>query len=268
MKKVTKDQWETKLFPMKQITSSISMSYTDAQMERIQRGFLPRVMEEKWFIYWEDMTLYFFRSWTGFALFEVDFMARDAHYFSTVARLNRDEEQYSETDELFDCALIFFLIHRILLGEEVAYPLKDSREVAAVVQWSSVGKHSIPVDEDVLQHRDIPEFEIHSLLLRCHIAGFYFGDGEALLNRRILHEDQCVTLQRDKENKYDRHAVMVLLDGVKLGYIPKTKNIVLANLLDAGYGDCIIVHVTGVDRNNKQGQQVAIELHIKQRPLK
>ena len=59
-------------------------------------------MEDKWFIYWNDNTLYFHRSWTGMCLYIVHFeAARDGHKIIS-ADINRDPDQYNETSDVRD----------------------------------------------------------------------------------------------------------------------------------------------------------------------
>ena len=49
-----------------------------------------------------------------------------------------------------------------------------------------------------------------------------------------LCSGDALALVRDNENPYDFFAVGVYWKGVKLGYLPTTENIVIANLLDSG----------------------------------
>jgi hypothetical protein len=42
-----------------------------------------------------------------------------------------------------------------------------------------------------------------------------------------------VTLAREPDNKFDKNAVMVWIDGVHVGYIPKNQNAALAAMIDA-----------------------------------
>jgi len=49
-----------------------------------------------------------------------------------------------------------------------------------------------------------------------------------------LNTGDVLTLERDYDNPYDFFAVGVYWKGVKLGYLPTTENVVIANLLDSG----------------------------------
>ena len=42
--------------------------WTAEEMEHIRRGYIPHMMEEKWFIFVEDDRLFAHRSWTGFGI--------------------------------------------------------------------------------------------------------------------------------------------------------------------------------------------------------
>lgn len=47
----------------------------------------------------------------------------------------------------------------------------------------------------------------------------------------VPHHQQ-VTLVRDPTNKYDPNAVQVWIDGIRVGFIPKTQNAVLSKYID------------------------------------
>lgn len=70
------------------------------------------------------------------------------------------------------------------------------------------------------------------LLLHTEIAGLPYYEGYELRFR--LKDDQALQLRREPDNSYDPLAIEVYADSVKLGYIPRISNKVLARLLDAG----------------------------------
>jgi len=49
-------------------------------MERIRRGYIPSIMEEKWFIFMEEDRLFAHRSWTGLGVYEAIFARIDGGY--------------------------------------------------------------------------------------------------------------------------------------------------------------------------------------------
>ena len=70
-------------------------------------------------------------------------------------------------------------------------------------------------------------------LLNCHVAGTTFLDLDDIESK--LTNNQVLMLKREPKNKNDDKAILILTeDGQKLGYVPKEKNEVLSNLMDAG----------------------------------
>lgn len=49
-----------------------------------------------------------------------------------------------------------------------------------------------------------------------------------------LRLEQALTLRREANNPYDADAIEVYADGVKLGYVPRAQNAIIARLMDAG----------------------------------
>lgn len=82
-------------------------------------------------------------------------------------------------------------------------------------------------------------------LFQCYIRGFQYYKGEAAIaslqeNTTLLH------LIREKDNKYDKHAIAVYINEAKLGFIPRENNYVLSKLLDANMGN---IHAKVVEVN-------------------
>tara|TARA_Y100000590_G_C15373422_1_gene883469 strand:- start:6 stop:404 length:399 start_codon:yes stop_codon:yes gene_type:complete len=70
-------------------------------------------------------------------------------------------------------------------------------------------------------------------LLNCHVAGTTFLDLDDIESKLI--KNQLLMLKREPKNKNDDKAILILTEaGQKLGYVPKEKNEVLSNLMDAG----------------------------------
>ena len=45
--------------------------FTSVEIERLKVGLIPKVMEDKWFIYYDNHTLNIHRSWTGFHIYKI-----------------------------------------------------------------------------------------------------------------------------------------------------------------------------------------------------
>ena len=85
------------------------------------------------------------------------------------------------------------------------------------------------LDEEGLPKPFVREVE----LLDCNIAGTTFLDLDEI--EPELKKHQLLMLIREPKNENDDKAILILTeDGQKLGYVPKKKNEVLSNLMDAG----------------------------------
>ena len=85
------------------------------------------------------------------------------------------------------------------------------------------------LDEEGLPKPFVREVE----LLNCNIAGTTFLDLDEI--EPELKKYQLLMLIREPKNENDDKAILILTeDGQKLGYVPKNKNEVLSNLMDAG----------------------------------
>ena len=85
------------------------------------------------------------------------------------------------------------------------------------------------LDEEGLPKPFVREVE----LLNCNIAGTTFLDLDEI--EPELKKHQLLMLIREPKNENDDKAILILtVDGQKLGYVPKKKNEVLSNLMDAG----------------------------------
>lgn len=91
---VKKTDWQT--IDMPEITEEFEMDYklSMGDIEILCQGYLPKEMEDKWFVYCEADTLYCHRSWTGFCIYIVKISNNHETLCVTV---NRNPEQYTET---------------------------------------------------------------------------------------------------------------------------------------------------------------------------
>lgn len=66
-----------------------------------------------------------------------------------------------------------------------------------------------------------------------HIAGFTFWEGCRAFDE--LKIGTPLHLVREEENKFDPYAVAIYYEDIKLGFIPRGKNQLVAQLMDLGY---------------------------------
>jgi 8-oxo-dGTP pyrophosphatase MutT (NUDIX family) len=96
---------------------SIDKVYSSSEMTRIHRGFVPESQDDKWFIYYEDGSLFMHRAWGNTCQFRVDFAPVYDGLAISSAWVNRhpkqlrnehpnDIEDASYLLEMIDCHLI------------------------------------------------------------------------------------------------------------------------------------------------------------------
>lgn len=141
MKAATSSDWGTKPMPAMCATIALDRSFTADEMDLIRQGVVPEEMEDKWFVYWEDDTLFFHRSWTGICVYIVRF-ARECDTWRMVeAVVNRDPEQRREGRDEDDGQMISFLVDVLLLhrvGDLPGEGLSDARR--SLKSWALVGR--------------------------------------------------------------------------------------------------------------------------------
>ena len=129
MRVAKKSDFEAHDLPAKRRTIALNRTFLPNEMQRIQAGLVPEMMDDRWFIYWHNDELYFHRSWTGFCIYIVRFVTEGNAcnaYRMIEADLNRDTEQYSETSDAHDAKLISWLIDVVLLEKSAEFPSDES----------------------------------------------------------------------------------------------------------------------------------------------
>jgi len=141
MKKANRTDWEIKPLPSRRTTVALNRGFDPHEMEHVRRGLVPEQMEDKWFIFWEDDTLFFHRSWTGFCIYVVHFVCDEDACRMLSAEVNRDPTQYRGVSDDQDARLILYLLDLLLLHQRVALPNGEAKpEDNALETWSLVGR--------------------------------------------------------------------------------------------------------------------------------
>jgi hypothetical protein len=124
MMDATRQSWD-KLQPLpdERIPLSLQRTFSVEEFEQMRRGFVPERMEDKWFIFCEENTLFFHRSWTGYCIFQLSLKPEETKYVVSELLVNRDEKQYSGTNPQYDVKLLSFLIDSLLLNQRTPLPL-------------------------------------------------------------------------------------------------------------------------------------------------
>ena len=100
-------------------------------MERIRQGHLPTQMEDKWFMFFENNTIRYFRSWSGFNIFNAYCEKKEQGY--AITKIEVDTENYNSSPQKAPDALLAFLqvLARqcgVSLDEQIGiYPYRSGR---------------------------------------------------------------------------------------------------------------------------------------------
>jgi hypothetical protein len=141
IKTAKQTDWKIEALPSKRTIIHLERTFSPQEMKRIRRGLVPKQMEDKWFIYWKDETLFFHRSWTGFCIYVVRFTTECDSCRMIEADVNRDPEQYKEASNERDAEMISYIMDVLLLHQEAVFPSGDpSSEKQALMTWSQVGR--------------------------------------------------------------------------------------------------------------------------------
>ena len=115
IKCVKRSDWKILPLPERFATILLNQTYFAEESDLIMAGFLPLEMEDKWFLFFENDILFCHRSWTGFCIYQVHFERDSKSLRATQAEVNRDTEQYSNTDDAEDVEHIYSVIQGFLL---------------------------------------------------------------------------------------------------------------------------------------------------------
>ena len=118
-----------------------SLTLSREELERVQAGFVPREMEDKWFIYYEAPYLYLHRSWTGQPVYRVKLVARNDGAFVEEALISKD---VAGGGAEHDALLLDFLISNLLLGQRKPFPVPEELAHAASIYQHHISGTAYP----------------------------------------------------------------------------------------------------------------------------
>lgn len=108
----------------------------------------------------------------------------------------------------------------------------------------------------------------------CHLAGRKYHDADEVWDE--LKVGTVLWLERDLDNKNDPYAVAVCYydqdtdndkaDKYVLGYIPRTDNETIANLLEMGWTDIFECRISKLNPEAHPENQVYLTIRIKRNP--
>lgn len=134
--------WKIEQLPEVMKRLDYQRTFSAEEFEWIRRGLAPQVMEDKWFIYYENDLLCFHRSWTGHFIYRLTVRpAENNTYVVGTTLVNRTKGQYDNENDEYDALFLNYLIDRLLLAKDVAFPIPSNigDNDPAVFKHSMVG---------------------------------------------------------------------------------------------------------------------------------
>jgi ADP-ribosylglycohydrolase len=161
-----KSNWKTRDAPEKRESLGYDSVFTDADAKRLRLGLIPQAMEDKWFVYFENGWLFLHRSWTGSLIYWLRLEEGPGEVRVVESWVNRDAEQYRETDIVYDRLLLDFLLRRMLLGQNTAFP----------VRLADNASYSLGVYQHNIVGRAYPERTVFESSVNVKMLGAIPGD--------------------------------------------------------------------------------------------
>ena len=118
----------------------------------------------------------------------------------------------------------------------------------------------------IVELKNIMVMEAKKLyFMDCHLAGRMYHDADEVWED--LRVGTILRLERDKDNRHDLNAVMVVYekDGeeYKVGYIPRGENETLANFLEMGWNNIFECRICKINEEAHPERQVHLTIKIK-----
>lgn len=96
-KKADAGSWKcTPFSDCKRIDCNIVL--TQEEFEVLSMGHIPEVMEDHWFMYCDNNSVNYFRSWTGIQIFKGYYKLENDVYIIYALEINDNKDEYNETD--------------------------------------------------------------------------------------------------------------------------------------------------------------------------
>ena len=120
-KVATKDSWNVEPMPDKHTTIPMEVSIPSAAMRIVKYGHIPDAMEDHWFMYCDETTIRYYRSWTGFCIYVAKYEDDGVNCRITELTVNRNPGQYTCTENEHDVALFMALLTEEYGGDASEY---------------------------------------------------------------------------------------------------------------------------------------------------
>lgn len=125
-KAITRDDWELMPMPSQKHPLSYHDAFTHDEARILFQGMRPQSKGDKWFVFYEDGTLYLCRSWKGTVVYWIDLEEREDGFEVVDAWVNRDPTQYRSTDDSYNARYLTHLIRGHILKQPIPLPIPNT----------------------------------------------------------------------------------------------------------------------------------------------
>ena len=117
MERATRKSWKREPLPKERVPLGYARALTHIEASHMVDGFIPRAMEDRWFILFDEDWLLFYRSWTGLCIYGLKFESFPEGMRVVDSWVNCDPSQYLPIDRSLEHALLDRLIDRMVMDE-------------------------------------------------------------------------------------------------------------------------------------------------------
>lgn len=117
----TKDSWNNEPMPDQHVVIPMNVIIPSAAMAIVRCGHIPSAMEDHWFMYCDETTIRYYRSWSGICIYVAKYVDDGDVCRITELMVNREPSQYGSTDDDHDKALFMALLTEEYGGDASQY---------------------------------------------------------------------------------------------------------------------------------------------------
>ncbi|MXP15815.1 hypothetical protein GRI44_13760 [Altererythrobacter confluentis] len=114
----SRDSWNILPEPSAIVWFQLPLSLTEGELHKLQQGHIPRVMEDRWFVFHENEWLIFCRSWTGACIYGLHLTPKLDQTAQYKCWASRDIDHYRQADIDSDKAALSETLSFILEYDE------------------------------------------------------------------------------------------------------------------------------------------------------
>ncbi|GBE04055.1 HIRAN domain protein [bacterium BMS3Abin09] len=104
-----------------------------------------------------------------------------------------------------------------------------------------------------------PAHKKNILLLDSSVAGFRYYSGEEIWKK--LEPGRSLDLKREPGNPFDYDAVEIYHENEKIGYLPRSDNMVIAQLMDKGVD--VKARISGIREEGSPNERVGVAVELR-----